>query len=290
MAEREETPAQDVTAPAPRMRRGIVARILREPLVQFLLAGAVIFAVLTWHGSPDDPASRTIALTRDAQARLSVNFAEIMGRPPTQAELDAVIDNWVREEVLYREALRLGLDQGDAVVRKRLAQKMDVIAASEADADSPGDATLLKWLAEHPDRFAQDMALTFDQLYFTERSRAVVAATLLGGGADWTKVGDPSALPAHFERAGRAAVAAEMGPDFARALEGMAPRKGWHGPVESALGWHLVRLSAKVPGTLPPLAAIRGRVEDDWRAETARARKDAAYRVLRSAYTVRIDR
>jgi len=268
----------------------VFKRLLREPLVHFLVAGAAIFAVLSLRTAPDDPASRTIHLTRDDQARLSVNFAQIMGRPPTQAELDALVQRWVREEVLYREALRLGLDQGDAVIRKRLAQKMDVIAVSAADTETPDEATLAKWLKDHPDRFAQDMQLTFDQLYFTERARAVVAKALLEGGADWTRVGDAVSLPAHFEHAARTTVSDEMGPDFARALEGSAPDKAWHGPVESALGWHLVRLTAKQPGVLPPLAAIRGRVEDDWRAETGRLRQVAAYQTLRDAYTVQIDR
>jgi hypothetical protein len=134
------------------------------------------------------------------------------------------------------------------------------------------------------------MKLTFDQLYFTSKGRAVVAETLIKGGANWTKVGDPISLPAHFEAANRKTVSDEMGPDFAHALEGLPPSKNWRGPIESALGWHLVRLSAKEPGVLPPLSAIRARVENDWRAETGRERKEAAYRTLRNAYTVEIDR
>ena len=271
-------------------RGGALKTLIREPLVHFLLAGLAIFAVLSWHTPADDPASRQIHLTREDQARLSVNFAEVMGRPPTQAELDALLDRWVREEVLYREALRLGLDEGDAVIRKRLAQKMDLIAASAADAETPDNEALEKWLNTHPDRFAQDMKLTFDQLYFTARSRAVVARTLLAGGANWTKVGDPVSLPAHFEAASRKTVSDEMGGDFARALEGLPPGKNWQGPIESALGWHLVRLTERDPGALPPLSAIRSRVEDDWRAETGRQRQDAAYKTLRDAYTVRIDK
>lgn len=265
-------------------------RWVREPLVHFLLAGAAIFVVLGWQGENADPASRAIHLSRADQARLSVNFAQVMGRPPTEAELRAVIDRWVREEILYREALRLGLDVGDAVVRKRLAQKMEVIAASAADAETPSDETLQAWLDRHPERFAQDTTLSFDQLYFTDRGRAVVGKTLLGGGADWTRLGDPVSLPARFERASRAVVAAELGDELARALAVMEPDNRWQGPLEGALGWHLVRLRAREPGVVPPLAAIRQRVEDDWRAETGRARQDAAYRALRSAYTVTIAR
>lgn len=266
-----------------------IRRLLREPLVHFLIAGAAIFAVLGWRSEPADPSSRTIHLTREDQARLSVNFAQVMGRPPTETELDAVIERWLREEVLYREALRLGLDDGDAVVRKRLAQKMEIIAASAADAEKPNDETLDKWLKTHPERFAQDMKLTFDHLYFTSRSRAVVAKTLLGGGADWTRLGDPASLPASFQGASRAVVASELGDDFAQALGRIAVVKEWQGPLESAFGWHLVRLTKRDPGVLPPLAAIRQRVEDDWRAETARVRQDRAYRELRRAYSVRID-
>jgi hypothetical protein len=283
-----------VTTDSPRsssaQRGSALKRLLREPLVHFLVAGAAIFAVLSWRTPADDPASRQIHLTREDQARLSVNFAEIMGRPPTQAELDALINRWVREEILYREALRLGLDDGDAVIRKRLAQKMDVLAASAADAETPANQALEKWLNTHPERFAHDMTLTFDQLYFTTRGRAVVAKTLLEGGADWTKVGDPVSLPAHFEKAGRNAVSDEIGADFAHAVGRMTPSREWQGPVESALGWHLVRLTAKEPGVLPPLASIRQRVEDDWRAETGRERQEAAYKLLRDAYSVRIDR
>lgn len=280
MAEREEARTPRVT----------LKRLLREPLVHFLLAGAAIFAVLGWRTGDADPASRYIHLTREDQARLSVNFAEIMGRPPTSAELDATIARWVREEVLYREALRLGLDDGDAVIRKRLAQKMDVIAASAADAEAPDEATLRKWLADHPDRFAHDMALSFDQIYFTGRQRADVGKVLLGGGADWTKVGDPSSLAPSFAQANRNAVAGELGDEFARALEALTPAPGWQGPIESGLGWHLVRLRERKPGTLPPLEAVRARVENDWRAETGARRRDAAYTVLRDAYTVKVDR
>jgi peptidyl-prolyl cis-trans isomerase C len=279
MADSEDTNSPSMT----------VRRLVREPLVHFLLLGGLIFAVLGWRDEPEDPASRMIHLTREDQARLAANFAEIMGRPPTAAELDGLTRGWVREEVLYREALRLGLDDGDAVIRKRLAQKMDAIAASAADAEAPDEATLRKWLADHPERFADDAALTFDQIYFTTRSRAVVARTLLAGGADWRRVGDPVSLSAHFERAGREAIAGELGEEFAQALDTLMVSKTWQGPVEGALGWHLVRLTAREPGRLPPFAAIRDRVEDDWRGATARARTDAAYTVLRDAYTVKID-
>ncbi|MCT2557479.1 peptidylprolyl isomerase [Tsuneonella sp. YG55] len=262
---------------------------LRERALHLVLLGAVIFGVLGWRSGSDDLPGRTIHLTRDDQARLAAGFAEVMGRPPTPAERDALIADWVRDEVLYREALRRGLDEGDVIIRKRLAQKMDAIAARDLDAESPGDATLQRWLEAHPERFAEDAAVTFDQAYFTTRSRAQVARTLIEGGADWQRVGDAISLPAHFERAGRDTVAAALGEQFARTLDGLQTGAEWQGPVEGALGWHLVRLTAREPGRLPPLAAIRERVEGDWRDATGRAQTDAAYEALRDAYTVTID-
>ncbi|TCJ39762.1 peptidyl-prolyl cis-trans isomerase [Parafrankia sp. BMG5.11] len=259
-------------------------------LVLVLLAGAAILAARSWRAAPGDHSSRSIHLTRSDQAQLSREFADVTGRPPTQAELDTLISRRVREEVLYREALRRGLDKGDPVMRKRLAQKMDAIAASAAGTGTIDDATLNGWLQAHPDRFAQEMKLTFDQLYFTSRSRAVVARTLLEGGANWTRVGDAISLPAHFNGASRQTVSDELDQEFAHALEGLAPGDAWHGPVEGALGWHLVRLTAKQPGVIPPLAAIRSRVEDDWRAAMGRRQQDESYRALRDDYRIRIDR
>lgn len=265
-------------------------RWLREPLILFLLGGLAIFAFFAWVGTPADPASRSIHLTRQDQARLSANFAQIMGRPPTQQELDSLIRQWVREEVLYREALRLGLDQGDAVIRKRLGQKMDVIAASAADAEQPGEAVLEKWRTSHAERFAVDSRMTFDQLFFTDEGKARAAQILLRDGADWRKLGDPISLPAHFTQATRTDIASEFGTDFGVAIDAMQPGSGWQGPVKTSLGWFLVRLTGREQGRVPPLGEIRQRVEDDWRADTERQRKDKAYALLRQAYSVTVDK
>lgn len=261
----------------------------REPLVHFIAGGLAIFALFAWLGEPADPASRTIRLTQADQAQLALGFERAMGRPPAQAELDALIERWIRDEVLYREALRLGLDEDDPVIRRRLAQKMDVIAASAADAEQPSDAELQRWLEAHPARFVPDAALSFDQLYFPSREAAQAAIGDVGG-SGWRDLGRPIALPQSFEATARNAVADQLGEDFTRALDGMAADGRWRGPVASPLGWHLVRLRERKLGALPQLAAIRTRVENDWRAETERMRQEAGFRVLRDAYTVKVDR
>lgn len=271
-------------------RSSSAKRFAREPLVHFLLGGLAIFAFFAWRGEPADPASRTIRLTQGDQAQLALGFEQTMARPPTRAELDALTQRWVRDEVLYREALRLGLDADDPVIRRRLAQKMNVIAASAADAEQPTDAELQRWLEAHPDRFARDTALTFDQLYFGSEGTARSALGRLAAGGEWREAGEAVGLPQTSTGASRRAVADQFGEDFARALEAMPTGETWQGPVATPLGWHLVRLRARKPGALPPLAQVRRRVEDDWRAETERKREEAAYRLLRGAYTVDVER
>ena len=264
-------------------------RVAREPLVHFLLGGLAIFALFAARGEPADPSSRTIHLTREDRGRLAVTFEATMERPPTEAELAVLTERWVHDEVLYREALRLGLDQDDPVIRRRLGQKMDVIAASAVDAEEPSDAELARWLASHRSRFARDPALSFDQLYFTDQGAAARAMRALRGGADWRELGSASALPRSLDQASRGDAVDQFGDGLVRSLDALAPGSGWQGPLPSALGWHLVRLRARTDGGLPPLAQIRTRVEDDWRSETEHARQEAAYKVLRDAYRVEID-
>lgn len=264
-------------------------RWAREPLVHFLLGGLAIYALFAWRGEPPDPASRTIHVSQEDQAQLALGFEQMMDRPPTQAELDQLTDRWVHDEVLYREALRLGLDQQDPVVRRRLAQKMDVIAASAADAELPSDAALQKWLEAHPDRFTPGTALYFDQLYFGDEAQAKAALARLSSGADWRQLGEPSSLPRSSDAALASAVAEQFGDGFAHALETFRPGDTWHGPIESPLGWHLVRLRDRKAGSLPPLSKVRGPVTDDWRAQTEHEREEAAYKLLRGAYTVKVE-
>lgn len=256
----------------------------REPLVHFLAAGAVIWLVLGWQGEPVDPASRTIAVTTDDRARLALQWERTMQRPPTDAELDSLTEQFIREEVLYREAVRLGLDQDDAVLRKRLAGKMDYLAASMAETAGVSDETLQGWLEKHPERFAPDVAYSFDQRWFADRETAARAVRQSEPG------GEAISLPPAMDKAPRGEIEKQFGLDFTEALDKLPRTDGWQGPVASGYGWHVVRLHARDAGRVPQLAQIRDQVEADWRTETASARKEEAYEVLRGSYRITIDR
>jgi hypothetical protein len=257
----------------------------REPLVHFLAAGGLLFALFAWLGEPVDPASRSITVGKEEQARIALQWELTNGRPPTDAELAAQVDRYVRDEVLYREALRMGLDRDDAVVRQRMASKMDYLAASAAETAKPDDSVLQEWLQKHPMRFTDDARFGFEQRYFAERGKA--EAALAAGGQI---KGETISLP-HTERdASRSEISARFGEDFAAALDRLEPGSKWRGPVQSGFGWHLIRLTEKQAGDVPPLAEVRQQVENDWRSATAEARREEAYRILRDAYDVRIEK
>ena len=257
------------------------SRLYREPLVHFLVAGALIFAWSAWRGEPVDPADRTIEVGREQQALIALDFERTMQRPPTDAELDGLVERWVREEVLYREALRLGLDSGDPVVRRRLAKKMDFLAASQADLAQPSDAELSAWYDANAALFADTATFTFGQRYFAGEAEAAAA---MDSGVE----GEPSSLPSEITAAPYRDVAARFGSGFASAINGLGEGDRWQGPVQSGLGWHLVRMDKKTVGAAPPLESIRERVVSEWRLAKAEERRGDAYRALADAYTIEI--
>lgn len=274
--------------------RDSITRWISEPLVQFLIAGLVLFAFFAWKGEPVDPASRSIVISQEDRARFALQWEQMMQRPPTDAELDSLTQTWLREEILYREALRLGLDRDDAVVRKRLSNKMDFLASSIAETATPSEETLSKWLTDNPQRFANDAIYSFDQLYFTDKAAALAALDQVGSAADWRGMGKPISLPATSDGVAAKSVESRFGIAFLENLQSIGdpkkPGDQWTGPVASGFGWHLVRLRALNVGKVPPLANIRDRVETDWRSATLQQRKDDAYQLLRDAYEVSVER
>ncbi|MEM1197270.1 MAG: peptidylprolyl isomerase [Pseudomonadota bacterium] len=259
----------------------------REPLVHFVALGFVLYVALTWGGNPPDPASRVISVGSGEREKIAESWTLTMGRSPTDAELDAAIDAFVREEVLYREALRLGLDESDAIVRRRLVSKMDLSASLAAETVEPTEEALRAYLDENTERYAEveaaKAAVSFDQVFF--KTEAAARSALAQG----AKGGDATSLPATTTASPMRDVEARFGQQFAAALRALEPASEWQGPVASGFGWHLVRL--KTRDTQPPdFESLRPVLANDWRAEQIAARKQRAYDVLASAYRIDIER
>ena len=271
----------------------------REPLLHFLLLGAALF--LLYHvlnrGEPS-AASREIVVTEARVEALAENFAKTWMRPPTAEELQALVDDYVAEEVFYREAVAMGLDRDDTVIRRRLRQKMEFISEDVASSVQPTDEQLQAYLKQHAEKFAQPPRFTFQQVFLSgERRGAAVrrdAERILAelqagrGTANPQQLGDPTLLPPGMESATPQDMENTFGSDFAAAV-GKAPVGQWTGPVQSGYGLHLVRVERREAGTAPALAEIRPLVLREWESEQRKKTNTAFLAQLRSKYAVRVE-
>ncbi len=275
--------------------QGRLRPMLKEPLVHFLLAGFAVFLLAAWRGETVDLASRTITIAPAQVEQLVAGWTQTWRRPPSDDELDGLIRDYVEEEVYYREAIRLGLDKDDPVVRRRLRSKMEYLATSEAETTPADDSVLQKWLQDHSDQYATEIKFSFDQIYFDATDQLAANAKLkaaqmrLASGSDWRELGEKISLPASPEATSSADVARLFGDDFATALS-KVDRNRWVGPIQSGFGLHLVRLRSKTKTKPPQLSEVRQRVENDWRAATKTTREAQAYQALLDGYSVKIEK
>lgn len=270
------------------------AQALREPLFHFLIAGGIIFALFSWSGNAVDASSRHIVVDEEQVKRLASSWSQTWRRPPTDAELDGLIRDYIKEEVYYREAKRLGLDQDDVIVRRRLRSKMEFLATSEAENMVPSDAILQAWLDKYPARYATDPVVSFDSVYIESddtddaaRNRALDMLAQLRQGRDPATLSDPISLPREMEAASQNSIRQQFGDDFATAILSL-PKAQWSGPIQSGFGLHLVRIRQIDASRKPALAEVRQRLENDWRAATKEQRENSAYQKLLDGYDIEI--
>lgn len=271
--------------------RSGAALLLREPLVQFMLAGALVYAVMA--GRAPDVGERRIVVNEAVVARLANRWTESFRRAPSQEELDGIISEYVRDQVYYREALRLGLDQDDEVVMRRMRNKMIALATSEAEAATPSDAELQKLIDQDPARYAPEVTYSFDQLYLgadtpQARAAATTALQMLRAGKPASDLAQPAPIPSRFGQSPASDVAAQFGDPFVDALRGQ-PLGQWSGPLASGLGLHLVRVGARSNPAPPSLDKVRQAVTNDWHNTQRRRAEDEAYRKVLANYDVVIE-
>ena len=270
----------------------LAAAALREPLVHFLIAGAVLFVAMS--GRAPDVGERRIVVDEPVVAALVNHHVRAFRRPPTAEELDDLIRDHVRGEVYYREALRLGLDADDEVVKKRLRNKMLAIAGADAEAAQASDAELQALLDADPARYAAPPRYSLEHIYLGDNTPAVRAAATaalngLPRGARPAITPAPLPLPARFDTASQTDLAAQLGDEFAAALAAL-PVGSWSGPVVSGFGLHFVRIEQRLPSPPPRLADVRQRLENDWRNAAVRKAQDAHLQALLDGYDVTIKR
>jgi len=269
----------------------ILRKFIRSPLFHFFVIGAAIFVAFSvFNDSPPAQQDDEITLTPQVAEQLKNQFAATWKRPPTQSEMDSLFRAWLLEEAYVREALRLGLDRGDQVIRQRLSMKMQFIAESGASTLEADDATLQAFLDANPDRFRQQAQYSFDQVLLPAGESAERIAEIqaeLQSGADPASVGRTSLLPPSVPMAPASTIDSVFGTGFNTALADL-PLDRWQGPVESAYGQHLVRLNARAEASLPELSDIRQKVEAEWRAARSQELRDAFGEALLARYQVNL--
>ena len=278
--------------------KGAAGRLLREPLLHFLLAGAAVFAVYAWlhPESLASDSSHRIELTQDDLRQIATGWLA-QGRPaPTPDEMRTLVESRVREELLYREALALGLDQGDTIVKRRLAQKMEFLFEDLSALREPANGELEAWFAEHAAHFALPARATFRLLYFSpdrrgERARDDAAHALEqlasepGDAPAAAALADPFMFQDFYGDRSFDDVAKSFGPAFAESLFQLAPGV-WRGPVQSGYGWHLVFVDSLTPTRVPAFEEVAADVHTAWIAEQRETIRARALADLKARYQI----
>lgn len=277
-----------------------MVKILKDPLLHFLLMGAVLFAVFQWTAGNGTATSREldeIVVTEGRIKTLSLRYQKVWQRPPTEQELEDLVQNHIREEVLYREAVAMGLDRDDEIVRRRMRQKIEFLSEDIASLDEPTEETLQEFLAAHPEKFRQDTRFSFRQVYLNSNDRESSAeadalallARLRQQDGDAANAGDQIMIEHVFENVAEREIERVLGGRFLQALRD-TPQGGWQGPILSGFGLHLVNISERVYGEVPELAEVRDLVVREWTVVNHKAANEVFYQMLRDRYKVTIEK
>ncbi|CAO1649363.1 peptidylprolyl isomerase [Parasphingorhabdus sp. NYA22] len=267
----------------------MLRKFIREPLVHFLGGALLIFAFFWATGSDRDPADYAINIGDADIARLEAGWVQNFRRAPTQAELDSLIDQEIAEEIYYREALRLGLDKNDPVIRRRLFTKMRFVDSEEAADVEPSDDLLQEWIDKNPGKYSLTPLYDFEQIYLGQISAADARQRIdqLNDGAEPSTFAQSLSMPETFARASTTDIARQFGDRFAEQLDKLETGI-WSGPVASGFGTHAVKISAKAPGQKAVLDNIRQQVLNDWRSSRQAQQKAEALARYKAQYEVTV--
>ena len=271
---------------------------LGEPLLHFLLIGVSIFLLYSLQNEGYDNDNNQIVITKGSIDRLISLWEKKRQRPPTQTELKGMIEQQIHEEVMYREALTMGLDKNDAIVRKRLAQKVEFISSDIAAMAEPSDEELKRFLNTHHKKFEIPASLSFEHIYFNPDKRNAQTepdALMLLGELKLSDVtvethtaGDSFMMGQQYDEITEYGVSRIFGQDFAAELFTLNVGN-WQGPVRSGYGTHLIRISSKTPAQAVKLNTVRDKVRDEWQAEQRQSMNKIFYESLRQRYDIVIE-
>ncbi len=268
--------------------RSLIAAALREPLAHFALIGALIFVATALADGLNRPAVR---LSEADVSQLAAFWETQSGRQPTPEELRGIVAERVDEEIMAREAQRLGLDRDDVIIRRRLAQKFAFVREDLAAVAEPDEARLRAYHAAHPDLFSTPGSIAFRQVYFSAergpgaRAAADAAIRTLRLTPEATVDGDVFILPLTYASITSVDLERDYGAPFASAVT-RAPVGVWTGPAPSAFGWHVVRVEGRHAQASQDFEIVREAVRARWIEEAQGQKRDADRKALRARYRI----
>lgn len=273
-------------------------RILREPLFHFLILGALVFGFYLALRGNDTVADNIIHVSPDKVENLAALFQRTWQRPPRAEELEGLVNDYLREEVIYREGVAMGLDQNDTVIRRRIRQKLEFVIEDMMRGPDPDDSVLEEFLADQSERFRIPPRYSFQHIYFSPERRGEDA---LGdakdvlqrlqeenAGARSIDTGDPIMLDSAYQLLSPHDISRLFGNPFAENFERLAVGQ-WHGPLKSGFGFHLLRIDEKVPGRTPALGEVRGQVVREWDTVRRDEARESFYEELLARYQIVVE-
>ncbi len=272
-------------------------RLLKDPLVHFLFLGGLLFGIGFLRGDVAPGNSSRIAITPGVIQRLVESFRLTWQRPPTETEFRGLVEEYLKEEVLYREAMEMGLDRDDQIIRRRMRQKLEFLTSDLVESIEPTEGELEAYLDANPDLYRQDAVFSFTQIYFREqddpdvasaRVRAALRDLRANPDTDPEAMGDSFMLPAVQRDISERRLRVEFGEEFAEQLMDFQVGE-WGGPVSSAFGLHIARLDEFQPGRLPELHEVRDAVYRDLVGVRTREAAQRYFDGLLSQYTVTVE-
>jgi len=276
----------------------MLEKLIKEPLIHFLILGALLFAlnnVVSDSSSTD--ADNSIVISDTEVEWMQSTWNKKWSRQPTDDELQGLIESYIREEVLYREGLAMGLDEDDTIIRRRLATKMEFLAKDIGQIVEPTEAELNDYFKANIDRYMDPAKVSFSHIYFNldNRENALGDAQIVleklrknetVSVDDW-QLGDPFMLHYEYGLKTQAEVMQLFGSTFSDKVFEMQAG-GWQGPVESGYGMHLVYIKEVVASREPSLDEVRDKVKNDLISQRRTDSFDAFYKSLRDKYNIEI--
>lgn len=275
-------------------------KILKEPLLHFLVIGALIFIIFSVINKEEvNLDGKKIVVSAGDIERLSANWAKKRNRPPTEQELKGLVESYIREEIYYREALALGLDQDDSILRRRLMQKMEFLSNDLADLSNPDETVLNDYFLGHQDKYQLPARISFTHIYFSADKHGSeifdeagkILTDIRAASPSISRApdrGDPFMLQYDFTLETPFEIARLFGQGFAEQIF-QTETDNWQGPIESGYGLHIVRINEKVDARMPELASVIDKVRTDYMFEQRQKTNKAIYERFKERYEIVVE-